>query len=177
MKFLIKDQKNQKEKFSLIYNDYQFLTDPDIETTGYGAITVNYLELQLDEDGRIVFLFGYEPLALYEEIASFPQSYETKDLVAVLDNERSPDTFPGNPTYSLVKNSDWPNSLEWLIYINKKMGWVCVGDPTITGRRMIEFAPDCVAALDDNSEMVAIWLHPKKLPSHLFENSIDSRRP
>ncbi|QVL57760.1 MAG: hypothetical protein KFB93_01405 [Simkaniaceae bacterium] len=169
MKFLVKDQKDQKEKFSLIYDDYQFLTDPGIETTGYGAITVNYLELQLDEDGRIAFLFGYEPLAIYEETNNFPKQYESKDLIAVLDNEPGPDDFPGLPTYNLVKNSEWPNKSEWSTYINKKEGWVCVGDPTIEDKRLIEFAPDCVAALDKENEMVAIWLHPRELPAHVYE--------
>ena len=55
------------------------------------------------------------------------------------------------------------------------MGWVCIGDPTIEGRKLIEFAPDCIATLDHENEMVAIWLHPRELPSHVLEN-YDSRK-
>ena len=122
-----------------------------------------------------MYIFGYQPLYLYRLTKEFPENFEIKDLVAVLDNEPGPDDFPGLPTYNLVKNSNWPNELEWNIYINKKMGWVCIGDPTVEGRRLIEFASDCVAALDEENEMVAIWLHPRELPSHVLEN-YDSRK-
>lgn len=164
MKFIIKEKTDKN--YLLVYENYEFLVVPDIET-GYASISVNYLELILDEEGRITYLFGYEPLKKYEETEKFPEFYETKDLVAVLDNEPGSEAFPGNPTYKLVKNSDWPEVSEWPTYVNKKRGWVCIGDPVVIGKRMIEFAPSCVAALNDNNEMVAIWLHPVELPQNL----------
>jgi len=172
MKFFVK---NKTEKnFSLVYleEEHSFFIEPDIELA-YGSISVNDLQLELDNEERIIYVHGYTPLFKYKEIDNFPRLYETKDLIAILDDEPDPDEFPGNPTYSLVKNSNWPYSIEWDIYINKKMGWVCVGDPTIEGKRLIEFAPDCVAALDKENEMVAIWLHPRELPSHVYTKKED----
>lgn len=164
MKFLIKEK--TEKNYSLIYENYEFLVLPDVET-GYASISVNYLELVLDAEGRIMYLFGYEPLKKYKETETFPKFYETKDLVAILDNEPDPEIFPGNPSYKLAENSNWPKTPEWPTYINKKKGWVCIGNPIITGKRMIEFAPSCVGALNSSNELVAIWLKPAKLPKNL----------
>ena len=174
MKFLVKE-KTRKRNFSFLYNkeELSFYIRPDIET-GWGSISINFLEFELNEEGRVLYIHGYEPLMKYKETEHFPRSCENSDLVVILDNEPSPDSFPGNPTYKLVKCSNWPEAPEWPTYINKQKGWVCVGDPTTIGRRMVEFAPDCIASLDSDNEMVAVWLHPKELPSHVFGNSLPS---
>jgi hypothetical protein len=163
MKFLVKEKRKEK-CFSLVYEEKgrSFNIAPFQKNIGFTSLSINCLQLEIDYDKRIVYVWGYEPLMKYEEINKFPESYEHKDLIALTDRKLIPGVSIG-----LDKNKEWPT------YINKKMGWVCVGDPTIEDRRLIGFAPDCVAALDKDSEMVAIWLHPKKLPSHLFENSID----
>jgi len=161
MKFLVK-KKNNDRCFSLIYNEkeYSFSIEPFQNSIGYTSLSINLLQIEIDYDRRIVYVWGYEPLMRYQETDKFPSAYENKDLVAVLDKE----LIPG---VSIGLEKEWPT------YINKKMGWVCIGDPTIEGKRLIEFAPDCVAALDKENEMVAIWLHPRELPSHVYTKKED----
>ena len=164
MKLLVKE-KIEDRHFSLVYDEegYSFNIEPFQYDIGFTSLSVNLLQIEIDYDKRIVYVWGYEPLMRYKETNKFPLAYENRDLIAVINEELIPGVSIG-----------LDNDKEWPTYINKKMGWVCVGNPTIEGRRLIEFAPDCVAALDHENEMVAIWLHPRELPSHVFEN-YDSR--
>lgn len=159
MRLLVKEKKNDRH-FSLVYDDegYSFNIEPFHKGIGFTSLSINYLQIEIDCDKRIVYVWGCEPLIEYKETNNFPDFYEDKDLIALIDK----DIIPG-VSISLDKEKKWPT------YVNKKLGWVCIGDPAIKDRRLIEFAPDCVAALDNDSEMVAIWLHPKELPAHVFE--------
>ena len=166
MKFLVKEKSNDR-CFSLVYDEegYSFGVEPFQSNIGFSSLSINYLQIEIDYDKRIVYVWGCEPLIQYERTNLFPEKYEKKDLVAVISRE----LIPGI-SIALDKDQEWPT------YINKEMGWVCVGDPTIKDRRLIEFAPDCVAALDTQNEMVAIWLHPRELPLHVYENYKETER-
>ena len=75
----------------------------------------------------------------YDETNEFPKNYKSLSLIALLD--KSP--VPGI-SYRINKEKRWP------IYINKKMGWVCIGNPKTEGKQLIEFAPNCVATLENH---------------------------
>lgn len=153
MKFLIKEP--QKDlNFSLIYReeDYSFDVEP-LEGSGDTSIMINDLQLEIDHEGKIIYIWGYCPLIKYLETEEYPHKYQPYSLVALLDKP----PIPGI-SYRLNENERWP------IYINKKKGWVCIGNPKINGKQMIEFVPNCVATLEDQ-EITAIWLKPKDLPS------------
>ena len=152
MKFLIQDpQKDQN--FSLVYRpeDYSFDVEP-FDGTGDTSIMINDLQMEIDHEGKIMYVWGLCPLIKYEETGEFPCKYKSASLVAVLDKP----LIPGI-SFRLNKDRRWP------IYINRKKGWVCIGDPKIKDKQLIEFAPNCVAAMD-GQEFIAVWLHPKKLP-------------
>ncbi len=152
MKFLIKTpQKDQN--FSLVYRDedYSFDVEP-LDGSGDTSIMINDLQLEIDHEGKIIYVWGYCPLVKYQEIEEYPQKYQAQSLVALLDKP----PIPGI-SYRLNEKERWP------IYINKKKGWVCIGNPKVNGKQMIEFVPNCVATLEDQ-EITAIWLKPKDLP-------------
>jgi hypothetical protein len=152
MKFLVQErQKNQN--FSLVYRkeDYSFDTEP-LDGSGFTSIMINDLQLEIDDEGRIIYVWGLCPLINHEETNEMPESYQSNSLVAVL---ASP-PIPGI-SYRLNERD------RWKIYINKKRGWVCIGNPKTKNRQLIEFAPNCIATMD-GQELIAIWLHPKKLP-------------
>lgn len=153
MKFLIQKNKTT-QTFALVYReeDYSFDIEPH-DGSGFTSIMINDLQLEIDDEGKIVYVWGLCPLIKYEETNETPESYESKSLVALLDKP----PIPGI-SYRLNEKERWP------IYINKKKGWVCIGNPKINGKQMIEFVPNCVAALEDQ-EITAIWLKPKDLPS------------
>lgn len=153
MKFLIQKNKTT-QTFALVYReeDYSFDIEPH-DGSGFTSIMINDLQLEIDDEGKIIYVWGLCPLIKYEETNEAPKSYESTSLVALLD--KSP--IPG-VSYRLNEKERWP------IYINKKKGWVCIGNPKINGKQMIEFVPNCIATLE-NQEITAIWLKPKNLPT------------
>ncbi len=49
------------------------------------------------------------------------------------------------------------------VYVNKRTGWVCIGNPKKSGEA-VEFINNCVAVIDNNQELAALWLQPQSLP-------------
>ncbi len=152
MKFLIQEPQ-EDQNFSLVYRDedYAFDREPH-DGTGFTSIMINDLQLEIDEEGKIIYVWGLCPLILHEETNEVPSEYKACSLVALLN--RPP--VPGI-SYRLNEDERWP------IYINKKKGWVCLGNPETKNKQLIEFAPNCVATMD-GQELIAVWLHPEKLP-------------
>lgn len=66
------------------------------------------------------------PLIKYEETDEFPSEYKTVCLVALLD--KSPVL---GISYRLNEDCRWP------IYINKKKGWVCLGNPETEAKQLV----------------------------------------
>lgn len=153
MKFLVQKKSKTDLKYSLVYReeDYSFDIEPLI-CNGYTSIMINDLQLEIDDEGKIVYVWGLCPLIKYQETDMVPKNYESANLVALLN--KSP--IPGI-SYRLNENERWP------IYINKQKGWVCIGNPDSIGEKNIEFLHDCIAVLE-KQEIVAIWLKPQKLP-------------
>ncbi|MDB6081214.1 MAG: hypothetical protein JWO53_486 [Chlamydiia bacterium] len=151
MKFFV--QSSIKEKnFSLIYREEEFSFDIDQpQQNGFTSILINDLQLEIDDMGEILYVWGLCPLISYQEIEEIPQNYVAGSLVVLL--EHTP--IPGI-SYKLNKDS------RWSIYINKKMGWVCIGNPHSKSEYMVEFAPQCVASIEAG-ELIALWIHPQKL--------------
>jgi hypothetical protein len=152
MKFLIGESR-EDQKFSLIYRDedYSFDIEPH-NGSGFASILINDLQLEIDGEGRILYVWGLCPLIKYEKTDEVPQRHKANSLIALLNKT----LIPGI-SHSLNENSRWP------IYINKKKGWVCIGNPKTKNKQMIEFAPNCIATME-GQELTAIWLHPRDLP-------------
>ena len=152
MKFLVKNNEIP-QAFSLVYREeeYSFKTELH-DDIGITSIMVNDLQLEIDDEGKIIYVWGFCPLIKYEETNETPKNFESNSLVALLDKL----PIPGI-SYRLNENDRWP------IYINKMKGWVCIGNPKVFGDQRIEFVSDCVAVLD-KLEMITIWLKPKCLP-------------
>ncbi|MCX6987725.1 MAG: hypothetical protein NT065_06195 [Chlamydiae bacterium] len=153
MKFIVQEpQKDQN--FFLVYRpeDYSFDTEPH-DGNGFTSIMINDLQLEIDDEGRIIYVWGLCPLIKYKDTNEIPKNYKSSSLVALLDKP----PIPGI-SYRLNEDRRWP------IYINKKKGWVCIGNPKSNGKEMIEFVPNCIATLEDQ-EIIAIWLKPRDLLS------------
>lgn len=105
-----------------------------------------------DAEGKIIYVWGLCPLVKYIETEKAPQKYKSHTLSVLLNKPLIPGV-----SYRLNQERRWP------IYINKKKGWVCLGDPNTENKNLVEFAPDCVATLEGEN-LTAIWLHPEKLP-------------
>lgn len=157
MKFLVQEpQKNQN--FSLVYrpDDYSFDIEP-LEGTGDASIMINDLQLEIDHRGQVMYVWGLCPLLHYKKTKEFPLSYKSGSLLALLD---TPPIL--GISYRLNEGQ------RWLFYINNEMGWVCLGTPETKNKQLIEFAPNCIATMD-GQELIAVWLHPEKLPDEKLQ--------
>jgi hypothetical protein len=153
MKFLV--QKSQTDQnFSLVYRkeDYSFDIEPH-DNSGFTSIMINDLQLEIDEEGKIIYVWGLCPIIKYKETNEIPKNHKQGSLIALLDKPPTPGI-----SYKLNEKERWP------IYVNKKERRVCIGDPKIENKQLIEFAPGCIATIDDQM-LVAVWLHPKNLPN------------
>ncbi len=137
-----------------IEEDYSFDTEP-FDEDGITSFMLNDLRLEIDCNGLVLFIWGYCPLVNYYNTFDSPKNTEFKNLRVVLSEE----PIPGI-SLSEKDKRNLP------IYINKKKGWVCIGNPDEMGDKMIEFAPGSVATMKDN-EIAALWLHPEKIPENL----------
>lgn len=154
MKFLIKKINEKSKKFSLVYReeDFSFDIEPHNDN-GFTSIMINDLQLEIDEEGEIIYVWGLCPLIKFKETNVTPKNYKSSSLVALFEK-------PPNPgiSYRLNEKERWP------IYINKKEGWICIGNLETNENQMVEFIPNCIASLS-NQEIKAIWLKPKNLPA------------
>jgi len=152
MKFLIQEPHND-QNFILVYRkeDYSFDIEPLVES-GDASILINELQLEIDYNGKIMYAWGYCPLINHKETREFPKDYKKHSLLALLDKSVS-------PGISYVLNED----CRWQVYFNKREGWICLGNPNTKHKQLIEFAPNCIATME-GKEIIAIWLHPERLP-------------
>jgi len=148
IKFIPIDKKI-KNDCSLIYKEGCFLFEP--KEVGCGtSVSIDRIELQVDGDWNIVCLDGFCPLIQAQETSNEPKNYQSRCLKVLSDPE-----LKHGFSYGYNDLIKW-----WPLHINRKSGWICIGNPTIENRVLIEFAPSCIGALQ-GTELTALWLHPK----------------
>ena len=152
MKFLIQEPQ-EDQNFTLVYRDedYSFDREPH-DGIGFASIMINDLQLEINDEGKVMYVWGLCPLTQYKETQEVPQKYKPHSLVALLDKSPTPGI-----SYRLNEDCRWP------IYINKGKKWICLGNPGTKDKRLIEFAPNCIATMD-GQELIAVWLYPEKFP-------------
>ena len=112
-------------------------------------ISLNYLCLTVIGDNNIARGLGFCPHGGWVDSRYEVPEYK-KGILRVIGEYEC-----GTGSYS-IKKDDFP------VYVNKKTGWICVGIPNKSGRA-VEFLDGCVAVLEDNNELVSLWLKPKFL--------------
>ncbi len=155
MKFIILPEDHKAKNASLTYSKEwgSFGTEPlSALDVGGSSILINDLQLEIDDEGKILYVWGYCPLIRYEKTNETPEHYICHGLQVILDKE----IIPGIST-RLNEGNPWPR------YINPKTGWVCIGNPVTQHTSMIEFAPDSIATMQGD-QIIAVWLHPKWEP-------------
>lgn len=139
--------------FKLLYRTSEFSIDVDPKPEGGGgSLQVNYLNLEMDPDGRVLYPWGYCPLFQALPITTVPR------LVGrgVLQPAEVLDIVPGI-AHSLTPDEYWPVS------VNEETGWICIGTPVASeSAAWVEFAASSIAVVVDQG-LVAIWLQPQYL--------------
>lgn len=149
LKFFIHD-KSWSVRSKLIYrlDEHTFDSDP-LSEYSYTSIQINELQLEIDYDGNILYVWGFCPLPKQSETSSIPinitaQSLQVKSKVEFI------------PGISIRYNDDH----RWPVAINKEHGWICIGNPKVIDVKQIEFAPNSVATFD-HENLIAVWLKPE----------------
>lgn len=108
---------------------------------------VNDLQLEIDEDGTVLYPWGLAP--------------ETEWQVRSLGRPKpSPGLLTASPTRRLpVGASVRVNWDRWPTYHDPDAGWICIGEHQAHSSAVVEFASGCTAVLDDD-RLVAVWLKP-----------------
>lgn len=143
------EQTNTTENRKLFYilDAYSFDMEPTILAINI-EICINYLTLAT-VDESIIEVSGFCPYGTWIKSDHNPPSYCSGTLKVITDKE---------PGFSYrINEKDWP------IYVNIKTGWVCVGNPEAAGEA-VEFINNCVAVVNKDDQLVALWLKPESLP-------------
>jgi hypothetical protein len=119
------------------------------------SVLINDLQLAIDDEGQILFAFGFCPLVRYSRIAVLPPiPVPGLRLQVCLDDEIVPGVG-----YRLTAPGQWPVS------VNTDSGWLCIGDSTSSDAdTSVEFASRSVAVVH-NGELKCVWLRPTGLPA------------
>jgi hypothetical protein len=136
-------------EYQLLYrrSEYSFDVHPRPKWRG-ASISLNEVELEIDQQNRVLCVSGYCPYVTWRETLLSPPSYVGAGLVVVTPGEVVTGTSVG-----LTHSGE-----RWPVFVNSE-DWICVGDPSDHGDKAIEFAPSSVAVLRGDM-LIALWLHP-----------------
>lgn len=137
----------------LVYNptEYAFGCEPRPPEPD-SSVTINTLNLMVDRrNSRVVYVDGYCPHFGWRETHLTPPTSSAAAL-----HLHGVQLKPG------VGHPLLPNDPPWPVYVDRGLGWLCLGSPTETGRA-IEFVSGCIALIADG-QLRALWLHPRELP-------------
>lgn len=139
---------------SLVYRpyDYAFDVEPKPEG-GESSLLVNDLQLEIDDEGRVLYVWGYCPHTSWSTASVEPPLARRATLAA----ETPDDLAPG--TSMRISKERWP------VHVDLQTGWVRVGR-CVEGD-VVEFAPGVRACLSEG-ELVCLWLRPRELPHALY---------
>lgn len=129
--------------------DYSFDMDPAILSVNYSLI-LNKLNLSVNDHNYVVQIWGFCPYGNW-----------------IRTEKNVPDNNLGRLLVTKEVESDFScslNSTDWPIFINQNTGWVCIGNKDATNVAM-QFIKNCVAVLDNNGQLEALWLKPQFVPS------------
>lgn len=151
---LILDDDTRPWPGTLVYNAEDFSFDTLRRTQeGESSLLVNDLQIELDEESRLLFVWGLCPASAWNQIdAAVPPAKP-----GVLRLEGGP-MIPGTSRRLNAES-------RWSVGVNSGAGWVCVGDESAHGD-VIQVGPGAVAVLDDG-KLRALWLRPVVLPQKI----------
>jgi hypothetical protein len=133
----------------LIYRtaDRAFDVNPRPDDGGV-SLLVNDVQIELDEDGTLLFVWGFCP---HESWLTAPLPVPLGKSVAL--------RWSGSPLVPGVSRRLNPNA-RWPVTHDPTTGWICVGNPAAEGERLA-FAPGSILVLHEGM-LTVLWLHPRQ---------------
>ncbi len=139
---------------TLLYRESEYSLEFDpLPVGGVTSVLIDYLNLEIDEEGNVLYVWGLAPKATWKDTEKIPPSYIQGGVQCHLDK-----IIPG---VSKMFNNISP----WQMFFNKRSEWLFTGeDINYKGFEYIEFAQNCVAILSDSGELKGLWLRPLIIP-------------
>jgi len=135
---------------NLVYRqtDHAFDVEPH-PSGGVTSLLVNELQIEVDEDGILLFVWGYCPLEGWiGATLSVPSARASRARWC------GQALVPG-VSRRLNRDARWPARSD------PDSGWLCVGDPEATGES-IAFGPGAICVLQHGT-LQALWLRPDRI--------------
>jgi hypothetical protein len=139
------------ENMSIVYrkNEYSFDAIPKPEG-GVSSILLNDIQLEIDTEGRILYIWGLSPYTSWISVELSPPSGKK----GIINVELDKDVIPG-VAVRIGEVGEWP------VFHDDKLGWICIGNAVYTNQEeTIELCADCRLVINDDN-LVALWIHPK----------------
>jgi hypothetical protein len=114
---------------------------------GVASLLINDVQIEIDEDGRLVCVSGLCPHESWAPARLDPPSAKVGGLQYVNGT-----VIPG-VSKRLNTDNRWPARFD------PSSGWLCIGDASVQ-TEAVAFAPGAIAVLTDD-ELAALWLHPE----------------
>lgn len=151
MKFNIEYTDNIRQQQLLYLEDecsfYMDYTNQGIDI----ELIINKIALQVF-DNKIFALSGF--CGLSKEMRTNFQVPNSKKGILKVDH---------NLKYGFAYDINEKFDYEYPVFINVGTGWVCIGNPKLTGNA-VEFINNCIAVIDENKNFLSLWLKPESLP-------------
>lgn len=154
VRFQLEDEQPQKG-FALVYRADEYSIGPDpFPGGGEASLLLNDVNLELDDRSRVLYAWGYCPLATATATTEKPKCGRVAVLLANCEEA----LVPGSSLRLNAAADRWP------VYLNDEDGWICIGEPRVPAHAIwVEFASATVAVLI-NAEIRALWMRPVALP-------------
>lgn len=139
-----------------VADDYSFQFQSATCDDTFTSIVVNDLQLEINEDGRVLYVWGLCPHTSWLDASLTPPPSHPGILTAIIRQELIPGV-----SIRLTPPGRWP------VFADRQTGWVCLGDSHPPDNvETVEFATSSLAILK-HGELEAIWLQPQKLPKRV----------
>lgn len=132
----------------LVYRRSECSLDVEpIPAGGVAALLVNDVQIEIDEDGRLIFVWGLCPRAAWITASLQPPGADAGRLQLV-----------GGTVIPGVSRRLNPVG-RWAVFHDPGSRWLCIGRASGTGDG-VAFAPGAIAQVD-GGELIALWLRPE----------------
>jgi len=128
--------------------EYSFDTLPAELRRGFASVLVDDLNLEVDEGGRVVSVWGMCPHTRWVEATLAPPSAEPGDLFVLPDH-------PFVRGISLEVNPQRYRPT----YVDRRLGWVKVSIQDLSASA-VEVLPGMIVEVSDGGKLCSLWLKP-----------------
>lgn len=137
---------------ALIYraNEYSFAVIP--WPSNFTSVLINDLNLELDQQGRVIFVWGLCPYTAWKQATLEPPHADFGDVYFVPDS-------PLEKAVSVrLKQPRWP------IYVDNSSGWIHIDGGCPNRMNPVKVMAGVIIVINSKGDLCSIWLKPDQLP-------------